>query len=230
MGINPKTRQQVHDKYNGHCAYCGKEITIHEMQVDHIVPKVYKGMNEPGNLNPACVECNRYKSGYTIEEFRTNLNKLFNDIPATNLFKSATKMNLALQYRVFIALERWNGVFYYEKIKDIAAKAAANIISRQAIEAIKEYLSGSPYDYGEITGRSRVEEITKLRHILFWYLYTDLKLSKNEIGRKLGYVHATVIKGLQAAEARLSIYKDPAAVNFLIHLRANKLDYLTNLY
>ena len=32
-------RQKVYDKYNGHCAYCGKPITIKDNQVDHILPK-----------------------------------------------------------------------------------------------------------------------------------------------------------------------------------------------
>ncbi len=31
-------RQQVYDKCDGHCAYCGVEITLKQMQVDHIQP------------------------------------------------------------------------------------------------------------------------------------------------------------------------------------------------
>ena len=39
--ISKAMRQQVYDKYHGHCAYCGREITMKEMQVDHIVPIAY---------------------------------------------------------------------------------------------------------------------------------------------------------------------------------------------
>jgi 5-methylcytosine-specific restriction endonuclease McrA len=38
-------RQQIHQKYNGHCAYCGCEITPKEMQVDHIVSKEAFGLH-----------------------------------------------------------------------------------------------------------------------------------------------------------------------------------------
>ena len=34
--IPKAVRQQVYDSLNGHCGYCGCEITYKEMQVDHI--------------------------------------------------------------------------------------------------------------------------------------------------------------------------------------------------
>ena len=34
MAIPKKIRQQVYDKCGGHCAYCGKEITYKDMQVE----------------------------------------------------------------------------------------------------------------------------------------------------------------------------------------------------
>ena len=79
-------RDQVHAKYNGHCAYCGKEITLKQMQVDHIVPLFRndtdetlkgwgreRGTNDFDNLNPSCARCNRWKSTYTLEEFRNQI-------------------------------------------------------------------------------------------------------------------------------------------------------------
>ena len=41
MGFSKKTREEVYKKYDGHCAYCGKEIEIKEMQIDHMHPKAY---------------------------------------------------------------------------------------------------------------------------------------------------------------------------------------------
>ena len=35
--ITAAQRMKVWQKYNGHCAYCGCEIMLEEMQVDHIV-------------------------------------------------------------------------------------------------------------------------------------------------------------------------------------------------
>lgn len=34
--ISKRIRELVYAKYNGHCAYCGSEITLKDMQVDHI--------------------------------------------------------------------------------------------------------------------------------------------------------------------------------------------------
>ena len=31
-----KIREQVYQKYNGHCAYCGCELDYKDMQVDHV--------------------------------------------------------------------------------------------------------------------------------------------------------------------------------------------------
>lgn len=39
-------RQAVYDKMEGHCAYCGCEISLQTMQVDHITP-LRKGGQTP---------------------------------------------------------------------------------------------------------------------------------------------------------------------------------------
>ena len=76
--LNKSERLAVYDKTNGHCAYCGKEITLQQMQVDHVVPvefyEAYKAMgqdlNAMDNLLPACRSCNNYKHTLTLEKFR----------------------------------------------------------------------------------------------------------------------------------------------------------------
>jgi 5-methylcytosine-specific restriction endonuclease McrA len=91
-------RQIVHQKYNGHCAYCGKQISIREMQKDHIVPRYHKQKNKEGkgsdeisNLNPACARCNKWKGIWSIEEFRDviqkSLDRLDRDAPNFRLAK-----------------------------------------------------------------------------------------------------------------------------------------------
>lgn len=73
MAISKKVREAVYQKYNGHCAYCGREIAYKDMQVDHFLAK--RGWNEPwsddiSNLMPACRRCNHYKRANTLETFR----------------------------------------------------------------------------------------------------------------------------------------------------------------
>ena len=76
--ISKAERQEVYEKCRGHCAYCGKEISISEMNVDHLIPmEFYYAYYAVGididamhNFMPACRSCNNYKSSMTLERFR----------------------------------------------------------------------------------------------------------------------------------------------------------------
>ena len=80
--ISKRIRQQVYNKYNGHCAYCGCSLAYEDMQVDHI-DSVYRAEydgreadNSIGNYMPSCRSCNFYKGAYSIEQFRSNIENL----------------------------------------------------------------------------------------------------------------------------------------------------------
>lgn len=74
-------RKIVYNKYNGHCAYCGYEIGISDMQVDHIYPQsrvrreknIDFNVHHIDNLNPACRVCNKWKSDFSVEQFRIEI-------------------------------------------------------------------------------------------------------------------------------------------------------------
>ena len=66
-------RMKVYEKYDGCCAYCGKDIEFKDMQVDHLQPKgSYKnpGTDDYENLMPSCRRCNHYKRANSLESFR----------------------------------------------------------------------------------------------------------------------------------------------------------------
>jgi len=75
MGFSTKIRKQVHQKFDGRCAYCGHEITKQQMQVDHIHPKAFNGSDNLDNLNPACHPCNNYKITFSVEELRRQIGR-----------------------------------------------------------------------------------------------------------------------------------------------------------
>lgn len=103
-------RQAVYDKYDGHCAYCGREITLKEMQVDHIQPARNGGNNRHENLHPSCKRCNHYKRGYCLEGFRRLMSTLHERIEKQYIDK------VAIDYGI-ITLKPWDGKFYFETIK-----------------------------------------------------------------------------------------------------------------
>ena len=103
--ISKKTREIVYNKYNGHCAYCGCEIEMKDMQVDHI-KSVYANADikqiiseeelyAEDNLLPTCRQCNFYKSSMNIELFRERLTgTLMRNLQKTFQYRLALKYGL----------------------------------------------------------------------------------------------------------------------------------------
>jgi len=83
-------RPAVYQKYNGHCAYCGRPITFKQMQVDHFWPQFLAHRqpeldnNRPENLMPSCAKCNNHKHGMIPEMWRSEL-----QLQVTRLKKNA---------------------------------------------------------------------------------------------------------------------------------------------
>lgn len=113
--IPKQVRQKVYEKYNGHCAYCGCELDIKNMQVDHI-DAVYRAEVEGreasdsiDNFNPSCRMCNFYKGTAKIEEFRKKL-LTFQAV----YFPEHFHTRLAHKYSM-MTFAKWDGKFYFEK-------------------------------------------------------------------------------------------------------------------
>ena len=107
-------RQIIFNKYNGNCAYCGIELTK-GWTADHIKPKAAGGSNDLENMNPACKDCNNYKSHSSLETFRTFAKQMVNE-KFHYLFKSKTKMQVAINLGA-VVLSKWDGIFYFEKLQ-----------------------------------------------------------------------------------------------------------------
>ena len=110
----PKSiRQAVYKKCNGHCAYCGCILEYKNMQVDHLIP--LEGWNEQGedtfeNMMPSCRSCNRYKSRFTLEEFRSMVAAMPDTLMRdSNTYKNAVRFGLVIPNKKPI-------VFYFETI------------------------------------------------------------------------------------------------------------------
>lgn len=106
-------RQAVYDKYDGHCAYCGRKFdSIRDMQVDHILPQRNGGNNELDNLNPSCRLCNHYKRGNDLETFRIfSLGGIIERLKKIYIFRVALKYGM-------IDIKNWDGKFYFERKQD----------------------------------------------------------------------------------------------------------------
>lgn len=77
--LSKQERLQVYEKCNGHCAYCGCELPLRDMQVDHIIPLALINDDRSEtflNYLPACRSCNHYKSAMSLETFRRMIERM----------------------------------------------------------------------------------------------------------------------------------------------------------
>lgn len=123
-------RKKVLNKFDSHCAYCWMEITLKEMQIDHVIPKANFEMciannfkvpyflkhlrlwheNHIDNLFPSCRKCNHYKSTMSIEVFRSELWKQIERLQENTNYKLAKKYWQLIETESEIC-------FYFEKFK-----------------------------------------------------------------------------------------------------------------
>lgn len=113
--ISKKLRQEVYEKYDGHCAYCGCELEIKDMQVDHIYSvarakwsKEELDINNIENLMPSCRSCNYYKDTSSINGFRKKLKTLMERVKKPFIYRLADKYGMVEE-------KSWDGKFYFEK-------------------------------------------------------------------------------------------------------------------
>lgn len=122
--ISKKTREQVYNKYYGHCAYCGKEIQYKDMQLDHLIPKQrerFKKYTEEEiecfeNYMPSCRRCNHYKRAHSLETFR----QMIEEIPA-KLFRDNYIYKVGLDYHLVVPHEH-KVIFFFEQVDRAKAK------------------------------------------------------------------------------------------------------------
>ncbi|WP_392564337.1 HNH endonuclease signature motif containing protein [Orbus wheelerorum] len=130
MKLNKSQRLELFNKFNGRCAYCGCELQK-GWHADHIEP-IYRKLElkfngskviakQTGesfkpefdcidNLFPSCPQCNRFKSVYSVEQFREKLQKQV-DIAR----KYSSGFRLAEKYGLVTEVSK-SIVFYFEKV------------------------------------------------------------------------------------------------------------------
>lgn len=116
-------REKVYQKYDGHCAYCGRSIAFKDMQVDHYYPKRLEGyaltfridIESLENKMPSCRRCNHYKRGELPENFRKNMETLHNRLRKIYINKVAEDFGI-------IVIKPFDGQFYFEYVKEMEMK------------------------------------------------------------------------------------------------------------
>lgn len=133
MSFSKKVRQEVYNKTNGHCAYCGCELPK-RWQVDHVVPVerqngkyTGRGTDDIDNLLPSCPSCNNYKSCLDLEDFRDQVEHTYYTV------LTGTKTILIAERYGIVERHKKEIEFYFEKI----GLVVPSLISYEISEAHK---------------------------------------------------------------------------------------------
>lgn len=118
MAIRKKVREAVYQKYDGHCAYCGRKIAYKDMQVDHFQPLRAWGIEDAGtddisNLMPSCRMCNHYKRANSLETFRRYIQEIPRKLRENYIYKVGVVYGNVMEYEKPI-------VFYFERCEENA--------------------------------------------------------------------------------------------------------------
>ena len=100
-------KRKIYDKFGGRCAYCGNEITLNNMTVDHVNPKCNGGSNSYLNCFPSCQRCNSIKADGTVEEMRAKI------VDSLQKLKTDRNFQMVRKYKM-ISLLCEEVTFYFE--------------------------------------------------------------------------------------------------------------------
>ncbi|QMT41792.1 HNH endonuclease [Kingella oralis] len=103
---------KVAEKCNWRCAYCGCELDLETMCIDHFLPKAKGGSNHLENLMPSCRSCNSTKGTSDLETFRLRVavHKKTNGIKFT-----ADQINFLKEKNVLTVLKVEPELFFFEQ-------------------------------------------------------------------------------------------------------------------
>ena len=122
-------RENIHNKFEGRCAYCGDRVEFKKMQVDHILSKknfkmhiehdwcvpfflkhlTVNDLNHNDNLFPACRVCNKRKDTMDIETFRAEL-----QLQLLRAQNTSANYRMAKKYKQVIETPK-RIIFHFEK-------------------------------------------------------------------------------------------------------------------
>lgn len=177
-GISPKLRFSILVRDGHKCRYCGASAVDSPLVVDHIIPVVQGGTNDPENLIAACQPCNAGKSAQTPSE-------------AAPSPPDAQRIEAAVRDQATLA----------DQIKTIAARREE---WRQTICDFYCELRGTEcMDAGTLTTFCRYAEIHGIATLFDWINIAHMRLYETATDTKFGrYVSGIRNRELEKAFVR----------------------------
>lgn len=77
MNIPKQDKQYIYTRDNEKCYYCGKNLKLNKITLDHFLPKSKKGTTDVFNLVTCCKFCNKLKSNKIPENYKYTILNFF---------------------------------------------------------------------------------------------------------------------------------------------------------
>lgn len=108
--LSHEARKKLWEQLNGKCGYCSCDITLQEMQADHVVALSRGGTDDISNMLPACRSCNHRKGTSTLESFRRQVENFPNVLARDSVtYRNAVRFGLVIPNRKPVK-------FYFEEM------------------------------------------------------------------------------------------------------------------
>lgn len=115
------SRKGLYDRDDGRCCYCGIDIKLSEMTVEHVYPESKGGLNTWDNLRACCHPCNHEKGDKMLSELELKLRKR---VGIPTLSDEAPK-SIVNKIGARVPHDSWKKYIYWsidtdEKLRDVA--------------------------------------------------------------------------------------------------------------
>lgn len=70
---NRSKKSKLLELYGSRCFYCGTELPIESLDIEHVIPRISGGNNNIENLRLSCTKCNSSKGVYSLTEWAWRL-------------------------------------------------------------------------------------------------------------------------------------------------------------
>lgn len=77
MAVKKSHKMYIYKRDGGKCYYCGKELSVRQISLDHYLPRSSSGTDDIFNIVLSCKKCNREKTDSVPNNYQEVLIKLF---------------------------------------------------------------------------------------------------------------------------------------------------------
>lgn len=70
-------KKYIYERDKGICTFCGRELLLRQISLDHYLPKSKGGPDDIFNLVLSCKKCNEYKKSRIPQDYKDKIIELF---------------------------------------------------------------------------------------------------------------------------------------------------------